>query len=663
MKITKVVTILMVLLLCLSFTVGAAEQTKIKTQDDIVKDMVKNKDFTRFQKAHDHTKFDRAVAGNIDIKMMSSKHKVPNGFEVQEDGYQTMVAFKKNGKIVIRDTEHKVETLQIPWSDITSLDGWNGESVLIRHYNDYGVMDGIWVQQVHNDNGYAYLEDVPFSEVIVDGFVGTYTKVDTYITPEDTINLGQTYDSDDVNYINITIDDQYADKTGPYDINTTGLVAWYRFDDAGSTVIDYSGNGNNGTFTAATYTNGKYNNGGDFDSVDDMVTVPDSESLNTTALTAIYWINADSLTSNNWLGGKVGVFDTPRAGWLVLVSATQYKFLANSTGGQIDTSVNHNLNPGNLVQVEFNFDGDRVKIYENNILLIDKDVPDGNIVLTSNNFQINLDSVNGFDGMIDEVLIYNESISDDKRNEIYFAKTSSLQAKTNSNATYSTEWNSSADNPLSVPFGASESISSLTFNTTGPIVQDGVTVYDPVNMLFNTSVEVGYTENTTNIYEEVNGDSYQIFIQHIPGLNSTTGTVSFTSDPNAILSSPYLTTGMDTNNTNASMSYNDVTREWTVTTGPLVAGQEYNYVLYGVLEGSVLEEVVEGGFGSDNMHAYTAIGNDTVIVGSAFRAAYGDSVWGNQSNDLWEDAGAMIALAALMLVVGIVLVSIRRYRA
>jgi hypothetical protein len=120
---------------------------------------------------------------------------------------------------------------------------------------------------------------------------------------------------------------------------------------------------------------------------------------------------------------------------------------------------------------------------------------------------------------------------------------------------------------------------------------------------------------------------------------------------------------MDTNNTNASMAYNDATREWTVTTGPLVAGQEYNYVLYGVLEGSVLEEVVEGGFGSDNMHAYTATGNDTVIVGSMFRATYGDSVWGNQSNDLWEDAGAMIALAVLMLVVGVVLVSIRRYRA
>lgn len=654
----KVATVLIVLLLCFSFTVGAAE-TKVKTTDEIVKDKIKNKDFVKYQQPHDKTKFDREVAGTLDLKVQSSKHKVPDGFEVPEDGIQTMVSYKANGKIFIMDTVHKVETIQVPWNEIESLPGFDGEYVRITHYNDFKIKDGEWIQYVYNAGGYAYLEDIPFSEIIVDGFTGTYTKEDSNLNFTNTINLGDTFDSDDVSYINVTITDQYASKTNPYNINTTNLEAWWVLDD---NLTDVSANTNDGTgYGGIGYTDAKYNNGSDFDGVDDYILVAHDDSIsfnNTTDRTFIWWVNGSSgqdsarmLNKNpNYYGFVTGGDD----------------YLFTMYDGSSGASVTiPDVLDDNLHMITVVVDRTNQKMYgylDADLKVSDEDISDIGDTSTTAPLYIGSDLTNNFTGQMDNIMIYRRALVLSEIEEIYYDSTSQLRVKTNSNATYSNYWNSSSDNPLTVPYGAGESITSLEFDDPASIIQNGITIYDPVNILFNSSAEVGHTENTTNIYEEVNADSYQIYIQHIPGKNYTSGTISFTSDANAILSSPYLVTGMESNNTNAVMSYNDATREWTVTTGAISAGETYNYVLFGVLEGTALADLTGTGFGSDNMHAQTATANATTIIGSEFRATYGDTVWGNQSNDLWEDIGPLLILSALVLVVGVVLVSIRRFR-
>jgi len=663
-KILKAVTILMVLLLCLSFTVGAAQsgETKVKTKGELVQDKIKAKDFVKYQQSHDKNTFDREVAGPLDIKVQSIKNKVPQGFEPNPDGYQTMVSYKEKNKIHIRDTEHKIETVQIAWSELATLPGFDGEKVLITHLNDAGVKDAVWVQEVYNAGGYAYLEELPFSEIIVSGFTGTYTKADTNLDFSDILNIGYTFDSDYVNYINLTVEDQYATKTDPYDINTTGLVGWWRFDEgSGTNVSDSSGSGYHGTYTGANYTTGKYNDAGEFGISGDYVNTTYSINLST-PFTISFWI----ARNDSWDGSDrvFGNFDS-YTGYDVLVSARntdtlRFRYGVTGDGHVIECPLSnldqlYNVvwthNPS-VASVDYS-------IYRDGIL-INSDTW-GETKNVTEFFKIGRETLVA-DANIDDVQIYNLILTPDEIEQLYYIKTSQLKAKTNSNATYSDYWNSSTDNPLSIPYGVGESISSLIFDEPSSIVQNGITIYDPVNMLFNTSIEIGHLENTTNVYEEVNDDSYQIFIQHIPGVNSTSGTISFTSDANDILSSPYLTTGMDTSNTNAVMSYNAATREWTVTTGTITAGTTYNYVLFGVLEGEALADITTGGFGSDNMHAYTATANDTIITGSAFRATYGDTVWGNQSNDLWSNLGPLFILAAVILVVGVIVVSVRRFR-
>src|SRR6185436_7723647 len=78
--------------------------------------------------------------------------------------------------------------------------------------------------------------------------------------------------------------------------------AAYGFEEAsGTTVLDSSGNGNNGTFNAANgptrTTAGRFGKGMHFDGIDDLITVADSNSLDlTSAATLMAWVKVENQT-------------------------------------------------------------------------------------------------------------------------------------------------------------------------------------------------------------------------------------------------------------------------------------------------------------------------------------------------------------------------------
>jgi len=87
---------------------------------------------------------------------------------------------------------------------------------------------------------------------------------------------------------------------------TMGL--WHFDDGAGSVLSDSSGNGNNGTCTnCPAYTTGRFSQALSFDGSNDVVNVPDSNSLDTTSnLTISVWINARSWLNLNEFVKKDG---------------------------------------------------------------------------------------------------------------------------------------------------------------------------------------------------------------------------------------------------------------------------------------------------------------------------------------------------------------------
>jgi len=75
-----------------------------------------------------------------------------------------------------------------------------------------------------------------------------------------------------------------------------GPVGYWDFEEgSGDTAFDRSGNGNNGSITGASYTQGKYGKAANFDGNGDYITVSDSSSLSPThAVTIEAWIKPDA---------------------------------------------------------------------------------------------------------------------------------------------------------------------------------------------------------------------------------------------------------------------------------------------------------------------------------------------------------------------------------
>src|SRR5262249_13198446 len=81
----------------------------------------------------------------------------------------------------------------------------------------------------------------------------------------------------------------------------SGLVLALAFDEpSGTTVNDSSGTGNNGNINGATRTAGKYGGALSFNGASNLVTVPQSTSLNlTTGMTLEAWVHP-SASSSSW---------------------------------------------------------------------------------------------------------------------------------------------------------------------------------------------------------------------------------------------------------------------------------------------------------------------------------------------------------------------------
>jgi|GEM_PF-6329748 len=71
----------------------------------------------------------------------------------------------------------------VPVADIQN---FNGNSVRITHYDELGIQDDEYIQEVTVQDGYVLIPDVEFSSIVVDGFTGTKTEVSYNVNVTDT---------------------------------------------------------------------------------------------------------------------------------------------------------------------------------------------------------------------------------------------------------------------------------------------------------------------------------------------------------------------------------------------------------------------------------------------------------------------------------------------
>jgi hypothetical protein len=126
-----------------------------------------------------------------------------------------------------------------------------------------------------------------------------------------------------------------------------GLVAAYSFNEGTGTILtDSSGNSNHGTINGATRTTGKYGNGLNFDGVDDLVSIPNSGSLDITGkeITLEAWAYPESTIAN---GARIVSKRTDGGGSevyaLYLSDTNFYKFrLDGTTDVTSPNTINYN---------------------------------------------------------------------------------------------------------------------------------------------------------------------------------------------------------------------------------------------------------------------------------------------------------------------------------
>jgi glucose/arabinose dehydrogenase len=195
----------------------------------------------------------------------------------------------------------------------------------------------------------------------------------------------------------------------------TGLVAAYAFNEgSGTALTDWSGAGNNGSISGATWTTaGRYGGALVFDGVNDLVTVADSNSLDlTSALTIEAWVYPTA-TGTTW---RTAVMKE-------IPGELSYTLYANNSSSRAAAWVRIGSNSRNTpttaglalntwTHLAMTYDGSMLRIYRNGAL--DSSVTvSGAIATSSNPLRLGGNQIWGeyFAGRLDDVRIYNRALS------------------------------------------------------------------------------------------------------------------------------------------------------------------------------------------------------------------------------------------------------------
>lgn len=131
-----------------------------------------------------------------------------NGNKNIKTNVKSNIAWSVENKKILLKTPHGNHTtvsLQIPYNVIAPY--IVNDEIKITHRTDDGVVDATWVQKIINDDGFVYLDSLPFSEIIIGGFTGTYAKTTIGVENLSAIQLGQTINTSMIDSVTVDMND------------------------------------------------------------------------------------------------------------------------------------------------------------------------------------------------------------------------------------------------------------------------------------------------------------------------------------------------------------------------------------------------------------------------------------------------------------------------
>jgi alpha-tubulin suppressor-like RCC1 family protein len=200
-----------------------------------------------------------------------------------------------------------------------------------------------------------------------------------------------------------------------------GIVSWW----AGEGNANDSIGTNNGTLVnGAGFTNGEVGQAFSFNGTSSHVTIPDSPSLDsfTNNITVETWIKVNHLTPNSDWEGIVTKGDYS---WRLLATAGAKTVYFGATGASpLDVTGSRNVNDGQWHHVAATYDGTNMSLYVDGTLDVSHPAS-GSIIQTSDpvglGYCANIPFNYSFDGLVDEVSLYNRALTASEIQAIYAA--------------------------------------------------------------------------------------------------------------------------------------------------------------------------------------------------------------------------------------------------
>jgi len=204
----------------------------------------------------------------------------------------------------------------------------------------------------------------------------------------------------------------------------TGLVLDLSMDDStvnGSTIYDQSGQGNDGTITGAVTATGKLKQCREFDGSDDYINMGDVLDQGTSSFSISMWARVDKVENQGIMTKTDWFFSMGLHGG----GANKIGFGLTEDDGSNSSKIFTNLSPLNGVWYHFVIAVDKdtfnnSKIYSDGVDITDSRI-DGSTGNIDNGHNLHIGEYvnNYFDGLIDEVKIYNRALTATEVKDLY----------------------------------------------------------------------------------------------------------------------------------------------------------------------------------------------------------------------------------------------------
>ncbi len=285
---------------------------------------------------------------------------------------------------------------------------------------------------------------------------------------------------------------------------SNGTVAYYDLNSSvGNVVVDLTGNGNNGTNNGASVVTGLIENAFDFELADSDNIDYSSTVINTGSdFTASFWLNLESNSQDMMILGN----GDNTNGWYFFYRGTTNTIRNTFGANQRDTS--YTLNTGEWYFITVRLTSTNYTLFINNSQIYSSTVtpvtPNDNLYI---GYFLPTPSLY-YDGRIDEIGIWNRSLSDGEISELYNSGSGLAYGEGAVEPTVTL--NSPLNNTLEagdILFNATLNPSSNYNNTNATIYiwdQNDTIVYSETNIVTGTSINLttfNVTNLTNGIYE------------------------------------------------------------------------------------------------------------------------------------------------------------------